>query len=144
MAPNRSSPLPRSCPYCAPAPVSLVPRAVLQGHGLPVHLQSGQLVHNTYLPPGTRPAMNAQGIADAIVQLVKHSGHSYEKWTVGVTDNPAQRCSDHKQSGRDVSWWHQWNANSEQDARTVERHFLDQGMRGGAGGPGRADYVYVF
>lgn len=88
--------------------------------------------------------MNAQEIADAIARLVDHSGHSYEKWTVGVTDNPAQRRSDHKQSGKDVAWWDHWNANTEQDARAVERHFLGKGMRGGAGGPGSADYVYVF
>lgn len=86
--------------------------------------------------------MKAQEIADAIAKLVDHSGHSYEKWTVGVTDNPSQRRNDHKQSNS--KWWHHWNADTEGDARAVERHFLGKGMQGGTGGSGRADYVYVF
>ena len=88
--------------------------------------------------------MNAQEIADEIVKLVKHSGSSYEKWTVGVTDNPTQRRNQHKQDGEDMSWWHAWNADSERTARNVEMHFLDKGMRGGTGGRGNADHVYVF
>lgn len=87
--------------------------------------------------------MNAQAIADAIEKLVSHSGHSYEKWTVGVTDSPARRRNEYASGGNDVKWWHDWNADTEQDARTVERHFLNKGMRGGSGGQGRADYVYI-
>lgn len=86
--------------------------------------------------------MKAQEIADAIAKLVDHSGYSYEKWTVGVTDNPSQRRSDHKRNSS--KWWHHWNADTEADARAVERHFLGKGMQGGTGGSGRADYVYVF
>ena len=88
--------------------------------------------------------MKAQEIADAIAKLVDHSGYPYEKWTVGITDNPSQRRSYHKQKGNDMSWWHHWNADTEDDARAVERHFLGKGMRGGTGGSGKADYVYVF
>ena len=87
--------------------------------------------------------MDAQGIADAIEKLVGHSGHPYEKWTVGVTDDPAKRRREYASGGSDVSWWHDWNADTEQAARDVERHFLGKGMRGGTGGAGRADYVYV-
>ena len=87
--------------------------------------------------------MDAQGIANAIAKLVDHSGHPYEKWTVGVTDNPARRRKEYEGGGSDTSWWHDWNADTEQAARDVERHFLNKGMRGGSGGAGRADYVYV-
>ena len=88
--------------------------------------------------------MKAREIANAIAKLVDHSGYSYERWTVGVTDNPSRRRNDHKQGGRNVSWWDHWDADTEEDARAVERYFLNKGMRGGTGGSGRADYVYVF
>ena len=88
--------------------------------------------------------MNAQEIADEIDKLVKRRGGPYKKWTVGVTDNPAQRRRNHEQDDEGVSWWHTWNASSEQAARNVEKHFLNKGMRGDTGGRGNADYVYVF
>ena len=65
---------------------------------------------------------------------------SYGLWTIGVTDDPARRKSEH----RNPSFWHQWDADTEQAARNLEKHFLDKGMKGGGGGPGRADYVYIF
>lgn len=88
--------------------------------------------------------MNAQEIANAIYKLVEHSKAPYEKWAIGVTDNPAQRRKRHEQDGHDVSWWRDWNAGSEQAARNVEKHFLDKGMKGDTGGRGNADCVYVF
>ncbi len=88
--------------------------------------------------------MNAQEIADEIDELVKDRGGPYKKWTVGVTDNPAERRKQHEQGGGGVLWWHTWNASSEQAARNVEKHFLDKEMQGGGGGRGNADHVYVF
>lgn len=88
--------------------------------------------------------MNAQEIANEIVKLVNHRGAPYERWTVGVTDSPGQRRSRHEQDGKDMSWWHAWNADTGQAARDVERHFLNKGMQGGTGGQGNADHVYVF
>ena len=88
--------------------------------------------------------MNAQEIADEIDKWVRHSGGPYKKWTVGVTDNPAQRRRQHERDDEDVLWWRTWNASSEQAARSVEKHFLNKGMQGGAGGRGNADHVYVF
>lgn len=88
--------------------------------------------------------MNAQEIADEIDKWVRHSGGPYKKWTVGVTDNPAQRRRQHERDDEDVLWWRTWNASSEQAARSVEKHFLNNGMQGGAGGRGNADHVYVF
>ena len=88
--------------------------------------------------------MNAKEIADEIDELVRDSGGSYKKWTVGVTDNPAQRRRQHERDDEDVSCWCAWNASSERAARSVEKHFLDKGMRGDTGGRGNADHVYVF
>ena len=88
--------------------------------------------------------MNAQEIAGEIDKWVRHSGGPYKKWTVGVTDNPAQRRRQHEQGGGGVLWWHTWNASSEQAARSIEQYFLNKGMQGDTGGRGNADHVYVF
>lgn len=68
------------------------------------------------------------------------AGSSYSIWTIGVTDDPSRRKPEHG----NPSSWHQWDADSETAARNVERYFQDKGMKGGPGGPGRADYVYIF
>ena len=59
----------------------------------------------------------------------------YSLWTIGVTDSPTRRRSEH---GSPPSW-RQWDADTEQAARNVEAHFLAKHMKGGSGGPGRAD-----
>jgi len=64
----------------------------------------------------------------------------YSIWTIGVTDDPQTR----KQKHDDPKYWMQWNADSEQDARDIESHFIDKGMKGGTGGGGSADWVYIF
>ena len=64
----------------------------------------------------------------------------YSAWTIGVTDNPSLRRIQH---GNPVAWW-QWDADTEQAARNVESYFIAKGMKGGTGGLGRANYVYIF
>lgn len=64
----------------------------------------------------------------------------YTIWTIGVTDDPSRRRAEHG----NPTHWHQWDADTEQAARNVEAHFLAKGMKGGPGGLGRADYVYIF
>ena len=46
-------------------------------------------------------------------------------------------------NGKDVSEWADWSIHSESDARAIEEHFLDKGMRGDAEG-GSIKYVYIF
>ena len=64
----------------------------------------------------------------------------YSIWTIGVTDDPNRRKAEHG----NPKYWVQWNADSETAARNVEKHFLGKGMKGGTGGSGKADYVYIF
>ncbi len=80
-------------------------------------------------------------IKAAIEKLVKSTkSKKYSIWTVGVTDDPKRRKAEHE----NTKAWRQWNAGSETAARNVEKHFLGKGMKGGGGGPGKADYVYIF
>ena len=46
-------------------------------------------------------------------------------WTVGITDDPARRKSEHDAQGEDTKYWKDWKADTETIARNVEKHFLD-------------------
>ncbi len=64
----------------------------------------------------------------------------YSAWTIGVTDDPQRRRREHG----NPNVWHDWDADTEQAARNVEAYFLAKAMKGGGGGLGSADYVYIF
>lgn len=64
----------------------------------------------------------------------------YPAWTIGVTDDPARRRTEHG----NPSPWYQWDADTEQVARNVEAYFIEKDMKGDTGGRGSADYVYIF
>ncbi len=76
-------------------------------------------------------------ITQAIDTIAKGS---YTFWTIGVTNNPELRRTQHG----NPSVWVVWSADSEIDARIVEAHFIGKGMTGATGPPGKADYVYLF
>ena len=84
--------------------------------------------------------LNYNQIINEIDAHVKRVNVSYSAWTIGVTDNPTERKRQH---GNPLSW-HQWNADTETIARNVEAYFISRGMKGGTGGLGSADYVYIF
>ena len=64
----------------------------------------------------------------------------YSYWTIGVTDNPVRRRREH----RSPDAWHDWDADTEQEARNVEAYFIAKDMKRATGGGGSADYVYIF
>lgn len=68
---------------------------------------------------------------------------NYAIWTIGVTDDPDRRKDEHGKD-HDVKYWMLWKADNETAARNVEAYFINKGMKGGTGGHGTADYVYVF
>lgn len=68
----------------------------------------------------------------------------YKIYTIGITDDPDRRKSEHENDGKNVKFWKQWEADSETVARNVEKYFLDKGMKGGTGGDTRGKHVYVF
>ena len=65
---------------------------------------------------------------------------NYSIWTIGVTDNPERRKGEHG----NPQYWHQWDAATEAIARRIETYFIDKGCKGGGGGLGNANYVYIF
>ncbi|MFA4983175.1 MAG: hypothetical protein WC588_03080 [Candidatus Micrarchaeia archaeon] len=70
----------------------------------------------------------------------------YAIWTVGITNDPKVRKPQHG-TEEDVRYWQDWHADSEGDARAIEKYFLAKGMKGGAGGGNpddKPDWVYIF
>lgn len=90
--------------------------------------------------------MDKETIMKEIEARVMSENHKDHKlWTIGVTDDPDTRKDQHKSDGKNVDWWKAWRADSEDDARAIEDFYLKKkGMKGGPGGPGTADYVYIF
>jgi len=68
----------------------------------------------------------------------------YKIWTIGITDDPERRKSEHNSEGENTTYWKDWKADTETIARNIEKHFLDKGMKGKTGGGEHPTYVYVF
>ncbi len=86
--------------------------------------------------------MNKKELIEAVKARIGTT--SYSIWTVGVTDDTESRKGQHESDGENVKYWTHWKTDSEETGRDVEQHFLDLGMKGGAGGGGSAGYVYIF
>jgi hypothetical protein len=84
--------------------------------------------------------MNESEIIRAISLGIKN----YTLWTIGITDDPQRRKSEHEAQGQNVMAWRDWKADTETIARNVERYFLDKGMKGGTGGGEHPTSVYIF
>lgn len=82
--------------------------------------------------------------AELIKTIEAKAGSNNSIWTIGITDDPDTRKAQHQNDGKSVKFWNHWKTDSETVGRDVEQHFLDKGMKGGAGGGGNAAYVYVF
>jgi hypothetical protein len=82
--------------------------------------------------------MNESEIHDAIQRTVATT--SYSTWTVGVTDDPDRRGTEHESP----RFWHQWKADTETIARNVEKYFLDKGMKGAPSVGEHPNYVFIF
>ncbi len=86
--------------------------------------------------------MNAQDITQAIED---RAAPDFGLWTIGTTGNPDAAKHTYGEEGNDVQDWLQWPADSEDVARMVKNHFLDEGMKGSEGGDmGNPTYVYIF
>ena len=98
--------------------------------------------------------MKAQDIADAINKKVEQTditnkpnlqrSEKYKYWTIGITNDLDRRKKEHINDNKNVDHWRGWPADTEEIARTVEKHFLDLKMRGGGGGGTNTNSVYIF
>jgi len=72
------------------------------------------------------------------------SGRKYSVWTIGITNDVKRRREEHDSEKENTKYWKDWKSDSETDARNIEKHFLDLGMKGGGGGGDAPTYVYIF
>lgn len=78
--------------------------------------------------------------------LIKGCGGGYyADYYVGITKDIEQRLfTDHNVPRKGYCYIFR-KSNSENDARSIEKYFLDKGMRGGdGGGDGQSVFVYVY
>ena len=85
--------------------------------------------------------MDKDSIIDGIDGRVNRAEKKdYSIWTIGITNNPERRKGEHD----NPKHWMDWKADSEEDARDIEEHFKEKGMKGGLGGGNNPTYVYIF
>jgi hypothetical protein len=79
-----------------------------------------------------------------LIHVISLGKTNYRLWTIGITDDPKRRRSEHDAQSEDTKSWRDWQADTEAIARNVEKYFLDKGMNGSTGGGEHPTYVYVF
>ena len=86
-------------------------------------------------------------IRDFDEHISKSYRESYGEFYIGITSDIENRLFVQHRVDREKQWRIYSPADTEDIAREVERHYLDLGMQGGAGG-GRGDdsaiYVYCY
>jgi len=90
-------------------------------------------------------ASDKETIISDIKSHVANNGGSYSQWYVGIATDPKQRLfNDHAVKEKGDAWIYRRCASSDV-ARTVEKYFLAQGIKGGpGGGDDNSDYVYAY
>lgn len=83
-------------------------------------------------------------IIQKIDQHLSNSGKSYyNEFYVGITNDPKRRLFEEHGVSKEDSWWIYVKADNAEIARNVEKHYLNEGMRGNDGG-GNEDSCYVY
>ncbi len=76
-------------------------------------------------------------------KLARSGKKYYSEFYVGITNDANRRLFEEHKVSKEKGWWIYATTSSEEEARKVERYFLDLGMRGGTGG-GRPDSNIVY
>lgn len=77
--------------------------------------------------------------------LSKSGRRYYNEFYVGVTNDPERRMFMEHRVSKDKQWYICLTADTSNIAREVEKHYLDLGMRGAAGGgDDSARYIYAY
>ncbi len=85
--------------------------------------------------------MKSSEINSEIEEIVKLKPEGvYSKWQIGRANSP----SDAKKQHGNPNDWHDWDADSADDAIETVDYFVGKGMRKEGVGYGGADFVYIF
>lgn len=84
-------------------------------------------------------------IVDEIEEHLKKSRKEYySDFYIGITEDVQRRLFVEHNVSRENSWYITRTAINEDTARKVEKHFLDLGMKGGAGGGTNPTIIYCY
>lgn len=78
--------------------------------------------------------------SEIIEAIERRVNKKYSIWTIGITDDPDRRRTEHD----NPKYWKHWRADTETIARNVEKYFVEKGMKGSTGGGEHPNYVYIF
>lgn len=85
---------------------------------------------------------------ESIMTAIESKVSTYSLWRIGLTHDLAERKQYWGETKKEtITYWSDWAADSLSDARAIEAHFIDKGMKGGVGGDlvdWKTVYVYVF
>lgn len=88
---------------------------------------------------------SSQIIKDFNEHLQRSGKRYYSDFYVGVSKDAQKRLFEEHHVDKDHSWWIFRTAETSEDARNVEKHFIDLGMRGGTGGgDDTANMIYCY
>ncbi|MBQ2376083.1 MAG: hypothetical protein II298_05370 [Bacteroidales bacterium] len=77
--------------------------------------------------------------------LEKSGKRYYSEFYIGVSQDAVKRLFEEHHVDKENSWWIYTTAKSSEEAREVEKHYLDLGMRGGTGGgDNKSKMVYCY
>lgn len=80
-------------------------------------------------------AKNYQTIVDEILEHLAKSGKRYySDFYIGITNDVRRRLFSEHNVSEENNWWIYRTAINAAEARRVEKHFLELGMRGDKGG----------
>lgn len=78
--------------------------------------------------------------ADKIIEAIDGIANFYGGWAIGVTGDPTRRRS---QLGS-PRFWYAWNAQNQDEAKSITRLFLEKGMQATEEDESDATHVFVF
>lgn len=85
--------------------------------------------------------MKSSEINSEIEDIIKSKSEGvYSKWQIGRANN----CFDAKEQHGNPNDWHDWDADTADDAIETVNYFVDKGMRKEGEDYGGADFVYIF
>ena len=79
-------------------------------------------------------AKSKKEIIEEIESHITDRGGGFRGWYVGIAAKPKERLFDGHSVDKEKDSWIYRTASSDSVARDIEKHFLDKGAKGGAGG----------
>lgn len=90
-------------------------------------------------------AKSKKEIIEDIEGYMSNRGGDMDDWYVGIAAKPRERLFDDHSVDEDTGAWIWRRTSSDSVARDIEKHFLEKGARGGAGGGDKdSSAVYAY